>query len=138
MLEIDTRQCAMKSLQEPYKLCRSEPWHNETTSSRWEYEHLSTASTALLQNSITQAAKSKQNWTFTLHLHPMFAQCQFHSRNLHVLVPYEFFGHFQVNIKWTHHFMYNNISISVNVEMKGKHGYLSASDWPLYPVSHVM
>ena len=51
--------------QEPYKLCRSKPWHNETTSSGWEYKHLSTASTALL------VARSKRNRTFTLH----YARC---------------------------------------------------------------
>ena len=27
--------------------------------------------------------------------------------------------------------------LEVNVEMKGKHGYLSASDWPLYPVMNI-
>jgi len=32
----------------------------------------------------------------------------------------------------------SNYQLTLNVEMKGKHGYLSASDWPLYPVSHVM
>ena len=73
----------MKSLQAPYKLCRSKPWHNETTSSGWECKHLSTASTALLQNSIAQAARSKRNRTFSLHLRSMFTQCQFHGENLH-------------------------------------------------------
>ena len=82
-LEIVARQCAMKSLQEPYKLCRSEPWHNETTSSGWEYKHSSTASTALLQNSIAETERSKRNRTFTLHLPSMFTQCQFHGENLH-------------------------------------------------------
>ena len=53
--------------EKPYKHCRSEPWHNETTSSRWEYKHLSTACAALLQNSIARAAKLRWNWTFTLH-----------------------------------------------------------------------
>ena len=27
-----------------------------------------------------------------------------------------------------------HLSWLVNVEMKGQHGFLSASDWPLYPV----
>ena len=29
------------------------------------------------------------------------------------------------------------VFLAVDVEMKGKNGYLSASDWPLYPVSGI-
>jgi len=64
-LEIVTCQCAMISLKEPYKPCRSKPWHNQTMSSGWEYKHLSTSSILLLEDSIAQAARSKRNWTFT-------------------------------------------------------------------------
>jgi len=30
----------------------------------------------------------------------------------------------------------DNFKLTLNVEMKGQHGYLSASDWPLYPKSN--
>ena len=67
--------------QKPYKLCRSKPWHNQTTSSGWEYKHLSTASTALLENSPGRKVKTKSNFYPTLR--SMVKQCRFHNGHLH-------------------------------------------------------
>ena len=66
--------------------------------------------------SLMQSRKSKKNGildVFFVQNNGLFSSCNSYIKHLiHVL----FFPHV------------------VHVEMKGKHGYLSASDWPLYPV----
>lgn len=66
--------------------------------------------------SLMQSRKSKKNGildVFFVQNNGLFSSCNSYIKHLiHVL----FFPH------------------AVHVEMKGKHGFLSASDWPLYPV----
>ena len=124
--QIDARQCTMKSLQEPYKLCRSKPWHNEITSRGWEYKHLRTASILLLEDSIAQAARSKRNRTFTLP----YARC-FHSVNFTA----EFCITVQIDFRNDKYLVYNVHCCRICYELLEK--YQPYSQSCLYRVANI-